>query len=165
MVRAKQLAVCSMMTALCVVLMALGMVLELGTYAAPMFASLCLIPVREKYGKRWQVLIWIAAALLCFLLLPVPEQNLMFFGLFGWYPILRPSFQKMPRMLRIPAKFLAMNAAMIAIEALVMLVLVPEVMGTAMLLVFLALMNVLFLCFDFLLDRLHPLFCHLTKYL
>ena len=165
MVRVKQMAVSAMMAALCVVIMALGALIELGTYAAPMFASLSLIPVGDKYGRKWQILIWIAASLLCLILIPAPEQNLMFLGLFGWYPIFRPSFQKLPKAIRLPVKLLAMNAAMLAIEALVMLVLVPEVLGGAMFAVFLVLMNILFLCFEFLLHRMHPMLCLLSKYL
>ena len=165
MIRTKRLAACAMMTALSVVLMALGALLELGTYAAPMLASLCLLPVGEKYGRIWQLLVWIAAGLLSFMLIPAPEQNLMYFGLFGWYPILRPYFEKLPRLLRLPGKLLALNAAMIAIEALVMLVLVPEVMEPVFLIVFLLLMNVLFLVYDYALPYMKLLMGRILKYL
>lgn len=46
------MATCTMMTALCVVLMWPGAILELGVYIAPLFAGLCLIPIGLKYGKN-----------------------------------------------------------------------------------------------------------------
>lgn len=165
MIQTKRLAACAMMTALSVVLMAVGAILELGTYASPMLASLCLLPVGEKYGRKWQTLVWIASALLSILLIPAPEQNLMYFGLFGWYPIFRPLFQRLPRLLRLPGKLLALNAVMIAIEALVMLVLVPEVMEPVYLIVFLILMNVLFLVYDYALPYMEVLLGRILKYL
>lgn len=165
MKESKRLAACSLMVSLTVVLMVLGAVLELGTYAAPMLASLCLIPVGQRYGKKYQTLLWLAASGLSFLLVPNPEQNLMFFGVFGWYPIVRSRIQKLPLLGRVTVKFLAFNMVMLAIEALVMLVLIPETMSTGMLAAFLILMNVLFFCYDYLLPLMERLVHRFERYL
>ena len=160
---AKRMAVCAMLTALCVVLMLLGAVLELGMYAAPLFAGLSFLPVGRQYGRTYHLLVYGASCLLCFLLVPNIEQNLMLAGLFGWYPILRPLLQKLPRLLRLPAKLLFFNTVIVAIEALVMLVLVPETVGTALLWILLLLGNVVFFTYDLLIPRMDALFSRLIQ--
>lgn len=151
--RSQKIALCGMMTAVCVVLMLLGAVLELGIYAAPMFAGLCLKPLGDKWGRKYQCMLWIAVSILSFLLVPSVEENLIFFGLFGWYPILQPRLQKLPKVLRIAVKLLLFNAAVIAMEALLMLVLMPEAMESGFLLILLAASNVVFFMYDFIVSR------------
>lgn len=162
-VSAKRMALCAMMAALCVVLMLLGAILELGMYAAPLLAGLLLIPVGKLYGRKYHTLLFAASALLCFLLVPNVEQNLMFAGIFGWYPILRPILQKLPKWLRWPVKLVIFNALIVAIEALVMLVLVPEAMERVFLWILLILANVTFLAYDLMLPRLEGLIERITK--
>lgn len=162
---ARRMAICAMMTALCVVLMVLGAVLELGMYACPLFAGLCFIPVGQKYGRKYHVTLFAASALLCFLLVPNIEENLVFAGFFGWYPMVRPVLQKLPGVLRWICKVLLFNAVIIAVQWLVMTVLVPEMMGTIMLLVLLAMGNLLFVVYDLLVPRAEMLLGRITKLL
>lgn len=149
----KRISVCSMMAAVGVVVMLLGAVLGLGMYVCPVIVGLCLIPIGRDYGTKYQIMLWIVISILSFILVPNPEENLMFAGLFGWYPALWPKLQKLPKLLRLLVKLLLFNVIVIAIEALVMLVLVPEIMGTAMLLVLLVLGNIVFLLYDKLIPR------------
>lgn len=136
---ARRMAFCAMMAALSVVLMVLGAVLELGMYACPLFAGLCFIPVGQKYGRKFHWTLYAAASILCFLLVPNMEENLMFAGLFGWYPIVRPGLQRLPKVLGWVCKLLIFNGAVTAIEWLVVTVLAPEVLGGTILWVLLAL--------------------------
>lgn len=152
-----------MMAALCVVLMMLGGILEIGAYAAPMFAGLCTIPVGQQFGKKPQLLLWVAASLLCFLLVPNVEENLIFAGFFGWYPILHPELQKLPKVPRMLAKLAVFNVVMIAIEALVILVLVPESLGAGYMLLLLVLANLTFLIYDNLIPRMEEVFRRIGK--
>ena len=161
--QSKRIAACGMMTAVCVVLMLLGAVLELGIYAAPMFAGLCLIPLGEKWGRKYQCMLWIAVSVLSFLLVPSVEENLIFFGLFGWYPILRPTLEKLPKYLRLMIKLLIFNAAVIAVESLLMFVLVPEAMEKGFLLAMLAISNVVFLLYDYIVPRTDVLIRRIFK--
>ena len=151
----KRLAVCSMVGAVCVVLMLLGSILDLGMYAVPLFVGLFLIPIGEKYGRKYQTMLWIVIGILSFMLVPNVEQNLMFFGLFGWYPILYPTLQKLPKLLRVIVKLALFNGVVIAIEALVILVLVPEVLGAGILSVLLLMGNVIFLLYDLLIPKMN----------
>ena len=152
-----------MMAALCVVLMALGAVLELGMYACPLLAGLCFIPIGQKYGRKYHLILFVATALLSFFLVPNIEENLIFAGLFGWYPILRPVLQKLPGVLRWLVKLAVFNGVVVAIEWLVMTVLAPEAMADIMLWVLLALGNVTFIAYDFLIPRLDALMGRIVK--
>ena len=159
----KRMAACAMMAALCVVLMALGAVLELGMYACPLLAGLCFIPIGQKYGRKYHLILFVATALLSFFLVPNIEENLIFAGLFGWYPILRPILQKLPGVLRWLVKLAVFNGVVVAIEWLVMTVLAPEAMADIMLWVLLALGNVTFIAYDFLIPRLDALMGRIVK--
>ena len=151
--KSKQIAVCGVTAALGVVIMMLGAVLGIGMYLAPMLVGVCLIPIRREWGAKYQILLWIAISLLSLILVSDPEENLMFLGLFGWYPILRPTLQKLRPVLRLIVKLLIFNVVVIALELLLMLVLVPEGMGTALTVLLLALGNVTSLVYDFAIPR------------
>ncbi|MBQ4040946.1 MAG: hypothetical protein IJC91_07420, partial [Oscillospiraceae bacterium] len=129
-------------------LMLLGAVLELGMYAAPLLAGICLLPYGQKYGIKYQIIVYLAVSFLSFILVPNIEQNLMFAGLFGWYPALRPALQGLSKLPRIVVKLLIFNVTIIAIEALVMLVLVPEVLGGGLIAALLVLGNITFILYD-----------------
>lgn len=161
----KRMATCAMMAALCVIIMVLGAVLELGLYAAPLLSGLLFIPVGQKYGRKYQAILYAVSGILCFLFVPNVEQNLMFTGLFGWYPIVRPVFQKLPKILRLPVKLVVFNVIYVAIEALVMYVLVPEAVGDIMLIVLFVLGNIMFVLYDLLFPRLEILMSRFKKIL
>lgn len=150
------------MAAFSVVILLLGAVLGLGIYASPMIAGICLLPIGRTCGTKYHVILWIAVSILSFIFVPDVEENLMYLCLFGLYPILYPRFQKIPKGLRIVAKLLFFNVVFIAVEVLVMLFLVPEAMGTVLMVVFLLLGNLMFLCYDFIIPRAEML---LGKYL
>ena len=149
----RRLAFCGIMAALCVVILLLGAILDLGMYAAPLLAGLCLIPVGDGLGRKQHLLLWFVVSVLGFILVPNIEENLMFFALFGPYPILRPLLERLPKLPCILVKFACFNAVVVGIEALVMLVLVPESMGTALTVALLLLGNLTFLCYDFIIPR------------
>lgn len=151
--QSRRMAVCGMTAALGVVLMVLGALLELGMYVCPMFVGLCLIPIGKEWGIKYHLMLWAAIGLLCLMLVSNLEQNLMFIGLFGWYPALRPRLQRLPSLPRLLMKLALFNAIVVAIEALLILVLVPEAMGTVFTVILLVLGNVTFLLYDFAIPR------------
>lgn len=151
--QSRRMAICGMTAALGVVLMVLGAILELGMYVCPMFVGLCLIPIGKEWGVRYHLMLWAAISLLCLMLVTNLEQNLMFIGLFGWYPALRPRLQRLPPLPRLAVKLLLFNAIVIAIEALLIFVLVPEAMGTVFTMILLMLGNATFLLYDFAIPR------------
>ena len=137
-----------MMAACSVVVMLLGAVLSLGMYLCPMLVGLSLMLIGREYGIRYQVMLWIVISVLCIILVPNPEENLMFAGLFGWYPALRPILERVPKSLRMLIKLLVFNITVIALEALIIFVLVPEILDSAMLFLLLLMGNVMFVMYD-----------------
>ena len=153
MKEARKIAYCGMMAALSIVIMVVGSIAGLGMYAGPMFAGLLMAPVGMRMGRKYHVLMWIVVSLLSFMLISNVEQNLMYLCLFGCYPILWPIFQRLKPGLRIAVKLVYFNVVVVALEALIMLVLVPESMGTGMAIALLLLGNLTFICYDFLVPR------------
>jgi len=158
-----KIAAGAMMAAVCVVIMLLGAVVDLGTYAAALLAGVAMIPYGQEYGRKYQLLVFAAAAVLSFMIVPNIEQNLMFLGLYGWYPALRPSLEKLPKALCYAAKFIVFNLCFISIEALVMLVLVPETMGSLIFVIFIITANVTFFAYDYMIPLLDVPFLRIRK--
>ena len=151
--QSRLVSTCGLAAALSVVIMLIGGVLGVGMYISPMIAGVCLIPIGQNFGRKYHALLWLAVSILCFILVPDPEANLMYFALFGIYPLLCPLFQRLRPALRLVCKLAFFNAVIIAVETLVMLVLVPESMSLWMTLVLLVLGNITFLLYDFILPR------------
>ena len=162
MKQTRRIALCGMVSALSVAVLAMGAMLGIGMYAAPMVAGLCLLPIRRETGVKGQLMVWLSVSLLGFMLISDVEQNLMYLCLFGLYPVLVPYFLRLPKGIRTLCKFLFLNVVTIAVETLVVLVLVPETLGLGLGAVLLVMANVVF----FLYDRLLPVFdAILSKYL
>jgi len=101
-----QLTLCAMMAAIIVVILALGGMIGVGTYAAPMLACAVLIPVRERCRASYAWACFAAAALLGLLLGADKELDALFLFL-GWYPLVQPKLQKLrPALLRWAVKLL-----------------------------------------------------------
>ena len=145
----RRLAVCAMSAAVGVVLMLLGSFMGLGMYMAPIFVGWCLMPIGRKYGVQHQMMLWLVIGLLSFLFVGDIEQNLMFIGFFGWYPIIRLKLQKLPRVPRLCLKLVLFNLVIVALEAIVLIFLVPEVMETWLAVLLLCMGNLTFLVYDY----------------
>lgn len=154
----KRIAVCGVMAALGVVLLLLGNLLGVGLYLAPMLVGLCLVPIGREWGVKYQLLLWIVIGLLGLLLVPDLEEDLIFIGLLGWYPALRPRLQKLPAGARIVAKLLLFNAVVLLLEGLLRLLLMPEAGGLGLTIALFVLGNAAFLFYDFALPRMELLF-------
>ena len=160
----KQLALGGVLAALAVVLLLLGGVIPIGTYIAPMLASLPLIVLLAELPKGlclgWYAVVAILGVMLC------PDKETAFVFVFlGWYPVAKPALDRLPRLPRIAAKLLVFNLAVAALYALLILVFRLEALvqeaketGLVLLLVLLVLGNVTFLLYDILLNRLTVLY-------
>lgn len=146
-----RVALCGVLGALSVVVLLAGGMLQIGTYAAPMFAAFLTIPALEEYGPRAALLQYAVVSVLAVLL--VPDLELVFFYLLvmGYYPAVRRLLQRIPgKVLRGSAKLLLFNGATAAVYGFLAALLGPAVWdelladGTALLVVFVLLGN---LCF------------------
>lgn len=146
-----RVALCGVLGALSVVVLLAGGMLQIGTYAAPMFAAFLTIPALEEYGPRAALLQYAVVSILALLL--VPDLELVFFYLLvmGYYPALRRLLHRIrSRALRTVAKLVLFNGASAAVYVLLFALFGPAVWdelladGTPMLLLFVALGNVCF---------------------
>lgn len=162
--QSRKAALCGMMAALTVVVLCLGGMISLATFACPMLAMLCLIPAVCEYGAGTALLLYGAASILALLLGPDKEIALLYVFL-GWYPVLRPRLCGIPQAVRWLVKCGLFSAAMAVMYALILYLfrlaaVVEEFAGysTAMVLGLLALGNVTFLAFDQALARITILY-------
>ncbi|MBD5099629.1 MAG: hypothetical protein HDT35_08870 [Clostridiales bacterium] len=158
--QSRKAALCGMMAALSVVILCLGGMIPLATFACPMLAMLCLVPTVCEYGAGTAILLYGAASILALLLGPDKEITLLYVFL-GWYPCVRPRLVVIPRPVRWAVKCALFTLAVVAMYALVLHLfrleaVVEEFAGysTAMVLALMVLGNITFLVFDQLLDRM-----------
>ncbi|MBQ6686253.1 MAG: hypothetical protein IJM99_09110 [Firmicutes bacterium] len=145
----KRLTTCSLMTAVGVVLMVLGSMLGIATYAMPMIVGLALIPLGKRYGTKYHLTVFAATALLSLLLVSDVEQSLLFLAFLGWYPALRPRLQRIkPKILRVLMKLIVFNVPVVLMEWILMTLLVPESMDAWFLWILLILGNITFIVYD-----------------
>ena len=93
--RSRMVAFCAMMAALSTVIMLTGGLIPVLTYCSPLAASALLIPVLEEYGKGKASMVWIVTAALS-ILIGVDKEAAFFYLFLGWYPILKPLFDRLP---------------------------------------------------------------------
>ena len=145
-----------MASALCIALMLLGAVIPVLMFIAPAAASLLIATVCVECGKTMAFTAYGAVSLLSLLFVPDKEVALTFVFLLGYYPLVKPYFDRIrPALLRGAAKLLLCNGSILLMYGLVLL-LVPagsisqELKTTALIvsLSTLAMGNVAFLLYD-----------------
>lgn len=157
---AKNMALGGTLAALAVVIMGLGGLIPIATFCCPVLAALLLIPVLETCGRRiaWA---WYGAVALLSALLCQDKEAAGLFVFLGYYPILKPRLDKLPKVLSCALKFLLFNLAAAVLYALLIWLLgIPglkeefQEMGLTLFLLTLALGNLTFFLSDFLIGRL-----------
>ena len=155
------IAFCALIAALGTALMTTGGLIPVATYCSPLLAGVLLIPVLYEFGKREGWMVWAVTAALSLILSPDKEAASMYLFV-GWYPILKPSFDRLrPAALRFAAKLAIFTLAFAAMYALLCFVFqLDEVLeemqalSVALNLVLDALLVVVMMIYDFLLGRL-----------
>ena len=119
------MAYCGIVTALCVALMLLGAVIPIAMFIAPAVAGFLVATVCVECGMQLALTAYAAVSLLALLFVPDKEIALIFTVLLGYYPLVKPRFDRIrPRALQLVCKLLLCNAAVLAMYGL-LLVLVP----------------------------------------
>ena len=150
------MAYCGIVTALCIALMLLGAVIPIAMFIAPAVAGFLVATVCVECGMQLALTAYAAVSLLALLFVPDKEVALIFVFLLGYYPLVKPRFERIrPPVLRGLCKLLLCNAAVAAMYGLILL-LIPagsiaqELRATALILSLatLAMGNVAFLLYD-----------------
>lgn len=162
--KARTVAMGGVFAALAVVIMLLGGLIPVATFACPMLASGLLAWLRRELPLPACLGWYGIVALLSALLGPDKEAAFVFLFL-GWYPLLKPRLDRLPKLPALGLKLLVFFAAiagaygtMIFLFRLEALVQEARTMGKVLLLVTLLLGAVTFLLFDFILSRLPLIF-------
>lgn len=165
--RTASIALCGVLAALAICFMLLGGLIPFATFCCPVLASALLVPIAERCGRRLALVWYAAVSILCLLLAPDMEANLLFLFL-GYYPILRVTLAcRVKEPLQLPVKLIWFNAATILVYALmIFLFKLQAVMdefyesGAWLLAALLVGGNLTFLLYDLLLERLTNLYYH-----
>ena len=90
----RQMALGGMLTAVAVVIMCLGSLIPVNTYVCPVLCILITRVVLERCGRRIGWCYYIATAVLSLMLAPDREAALVY-AFLGYYPMIRPFFEKL----------------------------------------------------------------------
>ena len=119
------MAYCGMAAALCVALMLLGTIIPIAMFIAPAVASFLIATVCMECGITMAWTAYAAVSLLGLLFVPDKEVALVFVFLLGYYPLVKPRFERIRLpLVRVLCKLLLCNGAVLAMYGLVLL-LVP----------------------------------------
>lgn len=151
----KKIALTGLLCALGAVIMLLGGVIPMATFACPMLAGLVLIPVFVECGQKLAYGAYIAIAVLGLILCPDKEAALLF-AFIGHYPVLRWRLDQLKSgLLRIIAKLGVFNICILIMYALVLWVfqmdqIIAEYreMGTVLTIVTLVIGNICLILYD-----------------
>lgn len=163
--RSARLALNGMVVAVSTVLMFLTGLVPAGSYAIPALAGVPMMFVVIESGTGWAWAVYSAVTLLSFLVAADKEAALLFFMLFGCYPILKAVCEKkFRRRYAVVLKLLFFNAAACAEYFIAIWLLgVPRdsftVFGVSVPWLFLILGNFAFLLYDYALSLLAVQYC------
>ena len=152
----KQLTVCAMLSALGVVLLWIGSVLEVAEISMAVIASLlCIIAVIE-YGGASPWLVYAVTGVLGAILLPNKGIAAMYLLFFGYYPIVKEKIERLTKGVRWVVKEAVFHVALIVLAVVWRWVLFPaaEMPATFLLVAMVAMAEVVFVLYDIALTRL-----------
>lgn len=160
--RSFHIALCGILCAICVIMMFFTGVIPIGAYILPAVAGIVIWIIYQEINLKWALLSYSAVALLALLLTPDIESKLLFAAFFGYYPAVRDKLAAIkPKALSLVLRFASFNIPVVIIYFLLL-----NVMGMSDLLedfagfgewaviIFWALGNFIFICYDICLDQL-----------
>lgn len=160
-----KVAICGISTALSVLLLFFGGVSFVFAYIMPMITGLVMIILKRTFGTSWAVTTFAATALLSFMLVADRECALMYILFFGYYPIIHPLLEKVKiKALRWASKLIIFNAMISIVQLLLVYIFcipfLEDGEGKVFILIFAVLMNIMFVIYDLLIDKLTLLYKH-----
>ena len=109
--KTKELVLCAVFSALSVLILFLGSVIDVLDLTAAMLASILCAAVLIEVGKFWPWLTYATAAILSVLLLPNKLPALIYV-LTGYYPIVKQKIERLNKILTWAIKIVLFNALM-----------------------------------------------------
>ena len=109
----KKLTVSASAVALGALLSAVGAYLEVADLTAAALASLLVTFIYIEIGSPYTWLVWLATALVSFIISPAGPVWLAYLAVFGLYPILKGYLERLPRPLWLPLRLAFCNASLV----------------------------------------------------
>lgn len=159
--KSTQVAIGGLSAAICLLLMFMTGMIPLSSYILPAMAGIVLIGVGQESGAKTALLVYAVTSLLGLMIVPDREAILLFIMLLGYYPILRPHLQRLPKFVSLILKLGLLNIVILAFYLLLKYVFaIPDMaktfrVGAA---IFLLIVNFTFLMYDFLISQLLVLY-------
>ncbi len=174
MKKTKKLTLSSVLTALGVVLMALGSVIDLIDLSVCALVSLFVVFAYIEIGTSYAWGVYLATSLLSLILLPSKLIFAEYVLVFGIYPLLKAMIERLPRWTWLPIKLVFVNAIIwILVLVCELLLGVPFIEGNTLIMKigFYLLVNITFVVYDifitvmvrFYFDKLRRRFKQLLK--
>ena len=171
MKKTRYTTISGMVSALSVVIMLLTNIMPSMMYVIPIITGAIVFAVNEIIGKKWALGVFFVTSFISFVLLTDKEAALNYTLFFGYYPLLKPLYEKLPKVLSWGVKVLTFNVALVAIGLIVTFILklpfLDEDMGKFTIPIFAVLFNIVFVMYDIMFTvfktRLTPLFIKLKN--
>lgn len=157
--KTKMLAVCSMFSALGVVILYMGALIEVLDLTMAFVASLIVMAAVIELGGAYPWLIYAVTATLSILLVPNKFCAAVYVGFVGFYPILKEKFERIPGIICLVLKIVSFNACVFAMWGITKLLSLPVTFGLPIWGVVLAL-NAVFVVFDVSLTRMITMYVY-----
>ncbi|MDO4492905.1 MAG: hypothetical protein Q4C53_03350 [Clostridia bacterium] len=123
--KTKRIAFCGLITGFGVLIMLSGGLIPVLTYCAPLAAAALLLPVLIEYGKASALTVWLATGLVA-LAVGADKEAAFFYVFTGWYPVLKPRLDAIPRKsFRLLLKLAALTSGVAAMYSFLLLLLRP----------------------------------------
>lgn len=171
MKKTRYTTISGMVSALSVVIMLVTNIMPSMMYVIPIITGAIVFAVNEIIGKKWALGVFFTTGIISLILLTDKETALNYIFCFGYYPLLKPVYEKLPKLISWGVKLLTFNVAFAIIAVIVTLVFnlpfLDEDFGKFTVPVFAVLFNLVFVMYDFMFSvfrqRLSPLFEKLKK--
>lgn len=171
MKKTRYTTVSGMVSALSVVIMLLTNVIPSMMYVIPIVTGGIVFAVNEIIGKKWALGVFFVTSFISFILLTDKETALNYTLFFGYYPLLKQVFEKLPKVLSWVVKLVSFNIAIVIIGIIVTFVFklpfLDEDFGKFTIPLFAVMFNLVFVLYDVMFTivktRLTPFFNKLKR--
>ena len=160
MKKSTQVAMGGLSAALCLLLMFMTGLVPFSSYVFPACAGIVLIGVSAENGYKTAILVYVAVSLLSIFVVPDIEAKLLFIMLLGYYPMLKPILERLPRLFCWLVKLGLLNLVVVVFYYFTLYVLgIPDLLadwgnlGQYTAYVALGMANFTFVMYDYLLSQ------------
>ncbi len=142
------------LTALCVVFLYLGSVIEVLDYTVSALGGIIVTLATVEYGSRAGIAVWLGSSVISLLLFPSNLSSLLFVLFCGWYSLVKSVFERQKRIISVVLKALTFNLSLAVIAFITIKLLISEAVSLPVIIAMVLIANVTFFIYDLLLNRL-----------